>query len=118
MEVVMMVCFILIVSIFCVFLISRPKHINRKNNINLEHNNNINLDEEIIYPVHIKHRKIENLSGNFAYELQRRQQIYNCIIDDKIVATLLDGQETDLDVLPGNHIVYFKTISNMPRNKF
>lgn len=113
-----MVFFILIVSILGVFWISRPKHINRKNNINLEHTNNINLEEGIIYPVHIKHRKIETLSGNFAYESQRRQQIYNCIIDNKIVATLLDGQETDLDVLPGKHIVYFKTISNMPRNKF
>ena len=45
------------------------------------------------------------------------QPTYNCILDNKIVATLSSGQEADLDVMPGEHVVFFELANNLPRNK-
>ena len=47
----------------------------------------------------------------------QNQPAYNCILDDKIVATLSCGQEADIEVTLGKHIIYFEPVNNLPRIK-
>lgn len=97
--------------------------------INYKHINDISSNEGIIYPIHIKYKKIEvknyqDEKLNFWRDMwynpsiaNQNQPAYNCILDDKIVATLSCGQETDIEVTLGEHIIYFEPVNNLPRIK-
>lgn len=65
--------------------------------------NNISSTEGIIYPIHIKYRN--QLDEKDIYY---KTAMYNCILDNKNVATLSAGQETELNITQGEHIIYFE----------
>ena len=120
------------------FLIIKSNRNNIHNNMNIKEKvnnisyktiNDLGSNEGIIYPIHIKYKKIEvknyqDENLNFWRDMwynptvaSQNQLVYNCILDNKIVATLSCGQEADIDVASGEHIIYFEPVNNLPRNK-
>lgn len=107
----------------------KDTHSNANNKAKESNTNDISYNEGVIYPVHIKYKKIEvknyqDEKLNFWRDMwynptaaNQNQPAYNCILDNKIIATLSCGQEADIDVTLGEHIVYFEPINNLPRNK-
>lgn len=119
-----MICICLI----CIFIIIIKNSKNKTSNINLKYANkmsNIDFTEEFIYPVHIKYIKKEKriyqdeklafwdniLNG----ETEVERPPYYCVLDDKKTVKLSMGQEIDLDIMPGEHTIFFK--SAFPRVK-
>lgn len=111
------------------FLLMKNNKKDTNSNMNYKNINNICSNEGIIYPIHIKYKKIEvknyqDEKLNFWRDMwynptiaNQNQPAYNCILDDKIVATLSCGQETDIEVTLGEHIIYFEPVNNLPRSK-
>lgn len=104
----------------------------KTNDMNCININNVNSIENIIYPIHIKYKKIEMKEKTYQNEkltfwrdllgpnnelLSTNQPTYNCMLDNKIVATLSSGQEMDLDLALGEHVIFFELVNNLPRNK-
>ena len=102
---------------------------NKDNDVDVKYINDISSSENIIFPIHIKYRRIEvkdykDEKLNFYRDMwynpsiaNQNQPTYNCILDNKVVATLSSGQETELDIGIGEHIIFFEPINNLPRNK-
>lgn len=91
---------------------SKTKIDNKKSDVKIdntkfEFKNNINFTEGIVYPLHIKCKDDKNRVYWNGFN-NVKQQVYNCIFDNKIVATISGGQETELKVTQGEHTVYFQ----------
>lgn len=129
-------------SLFFIFLGILLLIISKKNDIHI--NTNIHNkakardikeksynEEGIIYPIHIKYKKIEvevkkyqseklNFLRDMWYNqatVNQNQPTYNCILDGKIVATLSCGQEADIEPTLGEHVLYFETINQLLRKQ-
>lgn len=96
--------FVIIVFVLVMFFISMRDNIRRKkSDINFTSTNNLSSAEGIIYPMHIKYRnQLDKWDCFYNYA------VYNCILDNKIVSTISAGQETELNVTQGEHIIYFE----------
>ena len=100
----MWLIFVIIVFILYMFFASiRDNSRMEKSDINFTSTNNLSCAEGIIYPLHIKYKnQLDKFDCFYNYA------VYNCILDNKIAVTLSAGQETELNVTQGEHIIYFE----------
>ena len=87
---------------------------------NFKHINNTSSAEGIIYPIHIKYKMLERNEHLYPTDLAysygiKNSPTYKCILDDEAITGISIGQEMDLDVTQGEHVIVFE--ANIIRNK-
>jgi len=112
--------FLMLLCIIVLFLIIKSNTNSKTKTINFKQTNNSISSEGIIYPIHIKYKMLEKNEFLYPTKLAYSNNVklspkYNCIIDNKVVTTITMGQETELDVAQGEHIIFFE--SYVMRNK-
>lgn len=113
---------ICIIWLFLIIVTNIDSETSKSKSDNYKYKNNKSSVDGIIFPIHIKYKMLERKDlpnsanyDNTYYSYIRNSPSYNCVIDNEDVTTVSMGQEIDLDIPQGEHIIYFE--SNVMRHK-